>query len=528
MPKNVIERILKERLEFSITGTVTEATSRQRELIGNFETLKSDYFYLKNLQRSQQEDLVLLNTAASIDHTEQAARQVFEDQLNDIVRYPNGRLMLSRVEQLIRTEDSSKPFKVLITDHGHNEYNFESNKVILNFWDKTIATQQVLDGNVKLFSVYPVIQGQATDRDLGETMVVAKDGLSPFFISAFHEFNHYLDHKDTSSKLVSSANEKLFPEEPGDRIGSILRNSREHRAIFDGDPDSTSELRLRMEAGEPIRYLYQPVGSGKILYEPINTVFKHASYFASDKKPIITKEIGDYLRKLPLLPVKASQAYARHMEVRLAPFFGHAFRDLTKNPIDADFVDGFLKRTKPQEKENPMKQVVNPRSALLPCSGGSGNSSVGSQLFSGKSLPRPSSLPSSSSATVTDAALTPWKALQIAQVIDTSGQVIRRYGLGRGEAVSSLQNPGISPLPSLSAIIFPIRTGSSTTSSMRSPFTALDFAMPVAQQRGPFLRSFSPPARSGATALPPPRRASTSPVTTSNSKGSFSPSRWKG
>ena len=125
MPKNVIERILKERLEFSITGTVTEATSRQRELIGNFETLKSDYFYLKNLQRSQQEDLVLLNTAASIDHTEQAARQVFEDQLNDIVRYPNGRLMLSRVEQLIRTEDSSKPFKVLITDHGHNEYNFE-------------------------------------------------------------------------------------------------------------------------------------------------------------------------------------------------------------------------------------------------------------------------------------------------------------------------------------------------------------------------------------------------------------------
>ena len=489
-------------------------------LINNFPMLEAEYSKLKGTPQG----LRLFNKGQLVQNS-YLYKSIFRSQLEELAQFEQGRRLLHNVylhmqqevpsaltpnSQSIRSSEGrtqASQLEIVLSNTGDNQYHPNSNRVILNF-NKAIATQNI-GGQIKLFSVYPTVYGTITDPSNGKQLIVSKDGLSPYFISAFHELNHYKDHKEFNptvrpftlfnsliQKYRDTATEIIyFPkkDESDDRISSIRHNVLEHRAIFDGDPNNTSELRLRMEAGEPIRYLYQPVGSGKILYEPIESVIKNATKFAPTQAARVEREVIPYLcRSLPFIqPI--------HMNIK------YMKTETTDNILEAEsgrITKGlaFLERYKRGEP-------------------------IGRDF----SLTREEveSVPSDRDyrSTLIDVLRTKLSAIH--QQREELTRLRSRIPVDPMFLAGS-SNQGIPPLSSLPMRDPTRRAGSSTASSMRSPFAPLALAMPVAKQRSSFPRSFSPPARSGATALPPPRRASTSPVTTSNSKGSFSPSRWKG
>lgn len=345
---------MKNIIDFILSKTIVETKEPYLEdkkycqetksrIIKNFQDLSEKYWKLKGGTGS----VLQLYKDGTLPFGKELYKSVFRSQLEELVKYKQGEKLLKNVCSYMQEEEKKEsegggerkfesPLQVVLTRRGSNKYYPASNQIILNF-NRAIAVNDE-KRQIKLFSVYPMIYGRTTSTT-GESLVVAKDELSPYFISVFHEFNHYKDHKEFHSKEkeLSIFNKeiantrdmltdiiKVRDYKPTDRISSIRHNVLEHRTVFDGDPSNTSELLLRMEAGEPIRYLYQPVGGGT-LYEPESVMLDNATTFIADEhtKEKVKAIIKDYLDRLhhpPMvpLPIHAEQMDMQHMKTRLA------------------------------------------------------------------------------------------------------------------------------------------------------------------------------------------------------------------
>jgi hypothetical protein len=333
-------------------GFGQSVSQKIQEARQNFEALKGRYLALKShiagsKGRPTGEDYTLIDEGNGPgvlgldcvaqgtpfgEYQKRSILSLFRSQLAEMAQHPKGQQLLIDVVNLAQQSPQGKLFKIAITNKDDNKYEQETNTVKVNFWN-TIATRNQ-DRQLRLFQVYPTIHGIATVSETGEKLVESRDGLSPFFITVAHELTHFKDVNDlrvqAKSRIGSSAN---YSNNPYNRLSNIIRTTREgyaiyeHRAIFDGDPDDTSELTLRLEAGEPFRFFYQDGNQG-ILYEPVSSVLKYATAFKNIKDPNAVKDrIVGHIQNLPKSKIDLNSASRIYTKVRLAPYFPGVFND---------------------------------------------------------------------------------------------------------------------------------------------------------------------------------------------------------
>jgi hypothetical protein len=317
-------------VDFDPAKPFDKTKSKLKPIFENFNKFRDEYSTIKETLSGVKdisiEGLELLPQEYSID-----AKRFLEEQLHEIANYETGRKLLLHVAELIEKEknDSSSTLKINITNKTSDAYNRENNTLSLNFWDK-LTTRDRQTGKFRVFTAYPTIQGKTSlnhpDGFVEENLIESKLGLSPLFISVFHELNHYKDNKDGAFKdrreqIARDAKEKRFSyEDPATRVRGIIdamsedTKFSEHKTIFDGS--DTSEFNLRLEANEPLRYLYQE-NDGKSLYEPVKTVIRHASSFKPEQCFDISNKLWKYIDKLPNISIDLTKPDLEHMKVRL-------------------------------------------------------------------------------------------------------------------------------------------------------------------------------------------------------------------
>jgi hypothetical protein len=100
-------------------------------------------------------------------------------------------------------------------------------------------------------------------------MAIIQDGLSPFFISVFHELTHYRDVKTTPTNFAEGQ------YAPGSRPSSLFPTrhaAMEHKTILSALPGDISEINWRREPCEPIRYPH--ASYNHLFVEPQKTILK--------------------------------------------------------------------------------------------------------------------------------------------------------------------------------------------------------------------------------------------------------------
>jgi hypothetical protein len=177
--------------------------NKKNKMINDFNQLHSEYSKLKG----KDQGLKLIDRG-TLPNSEQRYKGTFKEQLQQLANFNEGQKLLKNVIELFSKETPTplssqtinntsgrnhySQLEIILTNTGDSQYHPNSNRVLLNF-NKALAT------NKGLYSVYPLIHGKAKLSDT-EELIEAKDGLSPFFISAFHEFDHYKDYKDADQR----------------------------------------------------------------------------------------------------------------------------------------------------------------------------------------------------------------------------------------------------------------------------------------------------------------------------------------
>jgi hypothetical protein len=373
---NNIETLLA-RVTFNIdpslvSGLDAPSTIKDGRDPSNFETLEKYYYHIKSKladpnDQPKLERYTLVSGVNGLGVLESKYEKnkynlipLLREHLNELARYEKGRQLLSKVASLaFDSNGTDSPFRIRISNYKENRYKAATNVLTLNPWD-TIATTCDTTGALRLFSIKPTIHGTATVLGVREDLAVSVNGLSPYFLTIAHELIHFKDVKESEYYKIDPIPDYNRPIY--NRIARII-NPRvlseeniyyEHRAVFDGDPDDVSELSIRMEAGEPLRYLYQYPGG--MLYEPVSSVLKYASALTSvGNRSGLLGEMYNYLYRFPKnLPIMYVDT--QHTKVRLAslPIFMHYYRDsFNENPASAtEFV---RRRTSPAR----IQKVVN-------------------------------------------------------------------------------------------------------------------------------------------------------------------------
>jgi hypothetical protein len=244
-------------------------------------------------------------------------KSLLRGYLREIAKNEAGQQLLSQTADLaIKSDRTVRPFKIRISNYEEDEYNLNTNLLTLNPWN-TIATRDQ-NNNVKLFSILPTIHGSVVAGT--EELVESRDGLSPYFLTIAHELIHFKDVKGRCKvDPIPDYNQPPYNRLSGiikSQSGSNKHSYYEHRAVLDGDPLDISELNIRMQAREPLRYLYQCTEGN--LYEPESYVMKYAAAFApAGYTPYVFSRISAYLNKLPKrLFVKNIDT--KHTKIRLA------------------------------------------------------------------------------------------------------------------------------------------------------------------------------------------------------------------
>jgi hypothetical protein len=342
----------------------------------NFETLKKDYLKLKShiagLEgRPTGEDYRLLygsngpgvlGKGYGVD-----LRDLLKSHLRELARYEKGQQLLVETARLATNpDDSGNKFKICISNNNKDGYEVHTNVLFLNPWDTMAALDQ--NNNIKLFSILPTIHGTTNVPGTGEELVESRDGLSPYFLTIAHELTHFRDRK-TGGRKVELSNYTSYTL-PYNRVFPIIDTKSgenetayyEHRAVLDGDPLDISELILRMEAGEPLRYFYQD--THRSLYEPKNSVMKYAVALAhTGYGPYLFRVISAYLNRLPKsLPIR-EDVDPRYTKIRLADSSGFrsAFKTFVRsdwNAVDQDRVTKFVNwRISPERRQKLLNSI---------------------------------------------------------------------------------------------------------------------------------------------------------------------------
>lgn len=312
MQFNEVIRYLVTNATVNINQSPTREDSVAKgDTVDNIFTLFKNYNELKrSIDPSYNNDIYMLSPAPNyeeyiknpkIEESQKIAKlkNILFKELNKMSEYESGRILLNMVGQLIekeKTDNNKNFFKVDINSSGLNSYDKKSNTLNLSF-SKAIPLVHT-DGTHRLYMTYPLIHGtidlketvtsQKADsattkiaQNETKTFIESKKGLSPYFITIFHELNHYKDDNYFRSKVKKyvEGNVGQFGA-PKSRNSSIVRTMQdfnaptEHRVVWDADQEDISELTLRMEAKEPLRYLYQDAKYP--LYETLDQAIKYS------------------------------------------------------------------------------------------------------------------------------------------------------------------------------------------------------------------------------------------------------------
>lgn len=359
MCNQVIERLLnKMEINYNphFMDRIDDNTQWARQNINNLlrerQTIKS---HLGNDER-------LESTTDPLRNNPLLLKSLLKDQLEDIAKYDTGKQLLKEIEANLAIESRQTPFKIRITNMEKTRYDLQSNQLTLNFWD-AVAAKDSTNNTLKFFNIEPLIHGQINIAN--EDFVESKNGLSPFFIGVFHELTHYndaqkksferRDHRDTQHDFS-----RVFPILPNEPFGNFM----EHRAIFDRSDGAISELRLRAQAKEPLKYLHSAYDEDMPIYEPFTTVIKKATRFVPKEQKI--NSAMDFARYLYRLPIKTNitEPYTPLMKTRLVTNFRENFQRHAQQ-LNNEHVENFVEYQRSPERIKKINSNIQRRQRLL-------------------------------------------------------------------------------------------------------------------------------------------------------------------
>jgi hypothetical protein len=120
----------------------------------------------------------------------------------------------------------------------------------------------------------PVIKSRSSitmEDGVSRDVVLIGKGKSPFYLTVAHELIHFL-HDIESPDLMEKRRRITYDRVPTRRLSEIWRDREEHKTVFSAA--DISEMKLRLEAREPLRYIYQNADTP--FYEPVKTVLGNA------------------------------------------------------------------------------------------------------------------------------------------------------------------------------------------------------------------------------------------------------------
>ena len=183
--------------------------------------------------------------------------------------------------------------------------------ITINMWDgKRVTVRQ--KENIYTYSVGGLLKPQTIGNRVPKGLIEISSGLTPFYITLAHELIHaqrYFINKGEMFDAQQYVNP--YQEENRIRVMDLYPDAEEERTVL--SPNDFSELVLRIEANEMIRYPYH--FSGEKFYEPISNIIKNIfdSYHRDDAKlePRITEhDVRNILQTLvghtdPLSPTSS-------------------------------------------------------------------------------------------------------------------------------------------------------------------------------------------------------------------------------
>lgn len=234
-------------------------------------------------------------------NTDTVHHRFIRDQFERIAQLPSGRELLSSLSNHYNSE-TGKRLPVVFSEDKRDITAFNTGSptqapyILLNMWDGKRVTRgspssssssnsliqtpsmssisSSSSGSLlpEVYTVGSVLKSRSRLTD-GTEVVEIGPGLTPFHISFAHELIHAERWNRNAAEMQSAKwGEPMAPgpysEKYRKRGAEISPNIEEDRTV--ASPKEVSELRLRMEAGEPIRYLYQD--STATFYEPTNVV----------------------------------------------------------------------------------------------------------------------------------------------------------------------------------------------------------------------------------------------------------------
>jgi hypothetical protein len=272
-------------------------------------------------------------------HT-QRVKDLIAAQLRDLAAHETGRSLVIAAAQLAWHDDESKRFRIRIVNAGENSDASDSPWVQLNIWSaivfysrlKSVTQTHGTFDTVHLFSVHPLIHGIVDPDEFGhEELLESRNGLSPFPLTIAHEFIHRLD-RHVPLPITMPRYHTL--DEGYGRFRPIFKSNGdisehtyyEHRAILDGSPTRFSELNLRLERNELLRFAYQE--SELHLYEPVESMLKLAVALAEPHDAQgIQDRIRGHLGRLPRVHVRKVDTVHTKIRLTLHPVIAQAFRE---------------------------------------------------------------------------------------------------------------------------------------------------------------------------------------------------------
>jgi hypothetical protein len=275
-----------------------------------------------------------------------AVVEMLTSLLLEIRACASGPKFLEEVRDAVKNDD----FTIVVGNKTPGDrYSAQENRLYLNFYGALTvwAVQRAMErSSLKLFQVYPTLAGMVDDRRLlPEPAVESRPGLSPYWVSLAHELCHLLDDKvPLRSRMCAQFAGEFRPRERFGRILPLLDVGlgdpiKEHRAVFDLSGRVYSEVTLRLEALEPLRFFYQGNDDFGSVYEPVSSVLKVAGKFlraAGEEEVDIIGKVQELRRSIEALPrvTKLRAPSFAYTKLRLARFFSVQWSDFLKGDFN--------------------------------------------------------------------------------------------------------------------------------------------------------------------------------------------------
>jgi hypothetical protein len=215
--------------------------------------------------------------------TEINTKDFLKTQFDKIEKLQSGKLLLKNIADALDTNPmftGGLAISFLHEDEERSTFRIKDPtlqipRINLNLWENNVGVKKSV-GDISFPEIYttkPLIKSKTSipmGGELSRDAVEIGEGLSPFYLTLAHELTHLKHAIENKGKIKQL--QKIEPSHPIDRSTAIWKNREEHRTVF--SPADISEMKLRMEAGEPLRYIYQD--RTKSFFEPVKTVLKNA------------------------------------------------------------------------------------------------------------------------------------------------------------------------------------------------------------------------------------------------------------